>query len=56
MFANVNVTHVLESTKLWHLQLGHIRNNSMIELFKQALIGKSKLEELKLCETCVLAK
>ncbi|KAK2447548.1 secreted RxLR effector protein [Trifolium repens] len=43
-------------TKLWHLRLGHVSERGLVELAKQGLLGKEKLNKLDFCDNCTLGK
>lgn len=38
---------LLDKSKLCHLRLRHVRERSLVELYKQDLIGSKKLNELE---------
>lgn len=45
-----------DKTKLWHLKLEHISENSMIELREYNLLGYDKLESLEFSDHYILGK
>ena len=42
--------------ELWHLRLGHVSERALVELAKQGLVGKDKLDKLEFREHCILGK
>jgi len=44
------------NSELWHLRLGHVSERGLVELPKQGLLGKDKLDKLEFCEHCILGK
>ena len=45
-----------DSTKLWHMRLGHAGEKAMMVLCKQGLLKGAKNYKLEFCEHCVLGK
>jgi hypothetical protein len=45
-----------DCTILWHMQLGHISERSMLELYKKNLLKGVKTCKLDFCKFCVLGK
>ncbi|KAK2976634.1 hypothetical protein RJ640_024168 [Escallonia rubra] len=45
-----------DTTKLWHIRLGHMSERGMDVLSKQGLLGSKKIEKLNFCEHCVFGK
>ncbi|KAG8499283.1 hypothetical protein CXB51_005781 [Gossypium anomalum] len=43
-------------TKLWHMRLGHMSENGMVELSKRGLLGGQGICKLNFCEHCVFGK
>ncbi|KAG8498213.1 hypothetical protein CXB51_006868 [Gossypium anomalum] len=43
-------------TKLWHMRLGHISENRMVELSKRGLLNRQGICKLNFCEQCVFEK
>ncbi|KAG8499626.1 hypothetical protein CXB51_006086 [Gossypium anomalum] len=43
-------------TKLWHMRLGHMSENGMVELSKRGLLDGQGICKLKFCEHCVFGK
>ncbi|KAG8475436.1 hypothetical protein CXB51_032203 [Gossypium anomalum] len=43
-------------TKLWHMRLGHISENGMVELSKRRLLDGQGICKLNFCEHCVFGK
>ncbi|KAG8500494.1 hypothetical protein CXB51_002743 [Gossypium anomalum] len=43
-------------TKLWHMRLGHMSENSMVELSKRGLLDGQGICKLNFCEHCVFGK
>ncbi|KAG8474731.1 hypothetical protein CXB51_031459 [Gossypium anomalum] len=43
-------------TKLWHLRLGHMSENDMVELSKRGLLDGQGICKLNFCEHCVFGK
>ncbi|KAK3002024.1 hypothetical protein RJ639_021170 [Escallonia herrerae] len=44
------------TTKVWHMHLGHMSERGMDVLSKQGLLGSKKIEKLDFCEHCVFGK
>ncbi|KZV56298.1 hypothetical protein F511_00295 [Dorcoceras hygrometricum] len=42
--------------RLWHLRLGHVSEKGLVELSKQNLLGRDKVDDLSFCDECVLGK
>ena len=38
------------------MRLGHVSERGLVELAKQGLLGKEKLDKLEFCEHCILGK
>ena len=53
--ANVIEEHN-DTTKLWHVRLGHTREKSLQTLMKQRLLKGIKTCKLNFCEHCVVGK
>ena len=51
-----NVEPKLDNTTLWHMRLGHIGENGMLELHKRKLLKGIKTCKLELCKYCVFGK
>ena len=45
-----------DSTRLWHMRLGHTDKKSFQALAKQGLLKGAKTCKLELCEQCVVGK
>ncbi|KAK3020186.1 hypothetical protein RJ639_047130 [Escallonia herrerae] len=45
-----------DTTKLWHMRLGHMSERGMYVLSKQGLLGSKKTGKLDFCEHCVFGK
>ncbi|KAK2996023.1 hypothetical protein RJ640_001121, partial [Escallonia rubra] len=45
-----------DTTKLWHMRLGHMIERGMDMLCKQGLLGSKKIGKLDFCEHCVFEK
>ncbi|KAK3040718.1 hypothetical protein RJ639_028008 [Escallonia herrerae] len=45
-----------DTTKLWHMHLGHMSERGMDVLSKQGLLGSKKIGKLDFCEHCVSGK
>ncbi|KAK2972776.1 hypothetical protein RJ640_027871 [Escallonia rubra] len=45
-----------DTTKLWHMRLGHMSERGMDVLSKQGLLGSKKIGKLDFCEHCVFRK
>ncbi|KAK2986648.1 hypothetical protein RJ640_011726 [Escallonia rubra] len=45
-----------DTTKLWHMRLGHVSERGMDMLSKQGLLGSKKIGKLDFCEHCVFGK
>ncbi|KAK2968054.1 hypothetical protein RJ640_015236 [Escallonia rubra] len=45
-----------DTTKLWHMRLGHIRERGMDVLSKQSLLGSKETGKLDFCKHCVFGK
>ncbi|KAK3038019.1 hypothetical protein RJ639_029970 [Escallonia herrerae] len=45
-----------DTTKLWHMRLGHMSERGMDVLSKQSLLGSKKIKKLDFCELCVFGK
>ncbi|KAK2988999.1 hypothetical protein RJ640_013990, partial [Escallonia rubra] len=45
-----------DTTKLWHMRLGHMSERGVDVLRKQGLLGSKKTEKLGFCEHCVFGK
>ncbi|KAK2992057.1 hypothetical protein RJ640_016987 [Escallonia rubra] len=45
-----------DTTKLWHMRLGHMNERGMDVLSKQGLFGSKKIGKLDFCEHCVFRK
>ncbi|KAG8472856.1 hypothetical protein CXB51_034830 [Gossypium anomalum] len=43
-------------TKLWHIHLGHMSENDMVELSKRGLLDGQGIYKLNFCEHCVFGK
>ncbi|KAG8500185.1 hypothetical protein CXB51_004397 [Gossypium anomalum] len=43
-------------TKLWHMRLGHMSENGMVELSKRGLLDGQEICKLNFCEHCVFGK
>ncbi|CAJ2668093.1 unnamed protein product [Trifolium pratense] len=58
VISNALVTSVenADITKLWHLRLCHVSERGLVELAKQGLLGKEKLNKLDFCDNCTLGK
>ena len=46
----------LDSTSLWHMQLGHMGEHGMMELHKKKLLKGIKTSKLEFCKYCVFGK
>jgi len=58
VIGNASMTSVTphNNSELWHLRLGHVSERGLVELAKQVLLGKDKLDKLEFCEHCILDK
>lgn len=58
VIGNTSVASVVphNNSELWHLRLGHVSERGLVELAKQGLLGKDKLDKLEFCEHCILGK
>ncbi|KAK3007741.1 hypothetical protein RJ639_014050 [Escallonia herrerae] len=45
-----------DTTKLWHMHLGHMNERGMDVLSKQGLLGRKKTGKLDFCQHCVFGK
>ncbi|MBT0604656.1 GAG-pre-integrase domain-containing protein, partial [Klebsiella quasipneumoniae] len=45
-----------DTSRLWHMRLGHASENALQGLVKQGLLKGAKTGKLKFCEHCVLGK
>ncbi|KAK3001855.1 hypothetical protein RJ639_020260 [Escallonia herrerae] len=45
-----------DTTKLWHMRLGHMSERGMDVLSKQSLLGSKKIGKLNFCQHCVFGK
>ncbi|GMP36216.1 hypothetical protein CsSME_00008418 [Camellia sinensis var. sinensis] len=45
-----------DTSKLWHMRLGHVGEKALQGLVKQGLLKGAKTEKLEFCEHCVLGK
>ena len=45
-----------DATSLWHMRLGHMSENGMVELSKRGLLDGQSITKLKFCEHCVFGK
>ncbi|KAG8489165.1 hypothetical protein CXB51_017148 [Gossypium anomalum] len=43
-------------TKIWHMRLGHMSENGMVELSKRGLLDGQGIYKLNFCEHCVFGK
>lgn len=43
-----------DTTRLWHMHLGHVGENALQRLMKQGLLKGAKTCKLEFCEHCVL--
>jgi len=46
----------IDTTKLWHMRLGHISEKGIIILSKKGCLGSAGMGKLEFCEHCVLGK
>jgi len=48
VIGNASVASVVphNNSELWHLRLGHVSERGLVELAKQGLLGKDKLDKL----------
>jgi len=58
VIGNASVASVVphNNSELWHLRLGHVSERGLVELAKQGLLGKDKLDKLEFCEHCIRGK
>ena len=54
--SSVSIGSEKYKTKLWHLRLGHMSVEGLMELKKQRVLGDEKITELDFYEDCVLGK
>ncbi|GMP98311.1 hypothetical protein CsSME_00046255 [Camellia sinensis var. sinensis] len=47
---------VSDTSKLWHMRLGHVGEKALQGLVKQGLLKGAKIGKLEFCEHCVLGK
>lgn len=45
-----------KQVSLWHKRLAHVSERGLLELQKQGLFGKEKVEDLPFCVHCILGK
>ncbi|GMP84677.1 hypothetical protein CsSME_00038115 [Camellia sinensis var. sinensis] len=45
-----------DTSKLWHMRLGHVGEKALQGLVKQGLLKGAKTGKLEFCEHCVLGK
>ncbi|XP_047331908.1 uncharacterized protein LOC124935518 [Impatiens glandulifera] len=45
-----------DATRLWHMRLGHMSENGIVELNKRGLFDVQGITKLKFCEHCVFGK
>ncbi|XP_071704885.1 uncharacterized mitochondrial protein AtMg00300-like [Rutidosis leptorrhynchoides] len=46
----------VDTTKLWHMRLGHMSERGMMELSKRGLLCGQNIGKLEFCEHCVFGK
>lgn len=51
-----NVHKKQDTSSLWHMRLGHLSEQGLMELSKQDLLCGDKIQSLDLCDYCVLGK
>ena len=54
--SNITREVASDTTRLWHMRLGHASENALKSLIKQDLLKGTKACKLKFCEHCVLGK
>ena len=47
---------IIETTRLWHMRLGHMSERRLTILSKQGLFDEQQTGELDFCEYCVFGK
>ena len=47
---------IIETTRLWHMRLGHMSEKGLTILSKRGLLDGQKTGELNFCEHCVFGK
>ena len=45
-----------DSTKIWHMRLGHMNEARMTELSRRGLLEGQSISKLRFCEHCVFGK
>ena len=51
--SNITREVASDTTRLWHMRLGHASENALQSLIKQDLLKGAKTCKLKFCEHCV---
>jgi hypothetical protein len=54
--ASIASVDTLDTTKLWHLRLGHVSEKGFVELAKLGFLENEKLNKLDFCDNCTLGK
>ncbi|KAM3319479.1 putative protein isoform X1 [Capsicum chacoense] len=56
--ATISISSLLESdvAKLWHMHLGHMSENGMVELSRRGLLDGQSITKLEFCEHCIFGK
>jgi hypothetical protein len=55
-FANAIVAHDSETTKIWHIRLGHMSALGMTELIKRGFLDGCHSDTLDFYEHCIFSK